>query len=233
RLRATNLGGERIWYTNPINIYGYTAVSFGMDISTSGTFESSDQIIGEYRIDGGSWVEFGRVSGSALNGLNLNYSANLSLSGRTLQIRLIMYNNYFEYFYIDNVRVEGTLDLCHGEVDYEFYDGNYAPTVNNIPTTGALGRGTVDHFNVNTLQNQIDPGDADTYGIRYKGYIQIDNPGLYRFYTSSDDGSRLFINGTEVVNNDGDHGNQERSGTITLTTGLHDILVLFYENGGS
>src|SRR5690606_8596895 len=119
------------------NIYGYTSVSFGMDISTSGTFESSDHIIGEYSIDGGSWVEFGRVSDQALNGLNLNYSANLSLSGRTLQIRLRMYNNLLEYFYIDNVRVEGTLDLCHEEVDYEFYDvvppGN---TVDNIPTIG-------------------------------------------------------------------------------------------------
>src|SRR5690606_2456876 len=122
----------------------------------------------------------------ALNGLNLNYSANLSLSGHTLQIRLLMFNNDSnESFYIDNVRVEGTLDLCQGEVDYEFYDGNYAPTVNNIPTTGAIGWGTVGHFNVNTLQNLIDPGDADTYGIRYKGYIQIDNPGLYTFYTSS------------------------------------------------
>lgn len=233
RLRGTNLGSERRWETDPINIYGYIAVSFSMDISTSGGFESDDYIIGEYRIDSNGWVQFGSVSGSALNGLNLNYPANLSLNGRTIQIRLRMSNDNNEYFYIDNVRVEGTLDLCHEEVDYEFYDGNYAPTVNNIPTNGALSRGTVNHFNVNTLQNQVDPGDADTYGIRYTGYIQIDNPGTYRFYTSSDDGSRLFINGTEVVNNDGDHGDQESNGTITLTTGLHDLQVLFYENGGS
>src|SRR5690606_40492380 len=102
------------WSTSSINIYGYTSVSFGMDISTTGTFEPEDHMIGEYRLDGGSWVEFGIVAGSTLNGLSLNYSANLSLNGHTLHIRLRMFNNSSnEYFYIDNVRVEGTLDLCH------------------------------------------------------------------------------------------------------------------------
>src|SRR5690606_38022948 len=56
RLRGTNLVSERRWETDPINIYGYTAVSFSMDISTSGTFQNNDYITGEYRIDGGSWV---------------------------------------------------------------------------------------------------------------------------------------------------------------------------------
>src|SRR5690606_11225458 len=95
-LRARELYQERIWSTSSINIYGYSAVSFNMDISTSGTFELSDHIIGEYRIDGNGWVQFGSVSGAALNGLNLNYDPNLSLNGRTLQIRLKMVNDTAE-----------------------------------------------------------------------------------------------------------------------------------------
>src|SRR5690606_25167765 len=105
-------------------------------------------------------------------------------------------------------------------------------SVDNIPTTGALGVGTIGTFNVNTLQNLVDPGDGDTFGIRYDGYIQIDRAGTYTFYTHSDDGSKLFINGALVVNNDGDHGPYEQAGSISLTTGLHDIRALFYENGG-
>lgn len=35
-----------------------------------------------------------------------------------------------------------------------------------------------------------------------------------------------------MVDNDGLHGSQERSGTISLTAGLHDITVLFFENSG-
>src|SRR5690606_16193297 len=46
------------------------------------------------------------------------------------------------------------------------------------------------------------------------------------------DGSKLYIDGTQIVNNDGDHGSQERSGSVTLTAGFHQIQVLFYENGG-
>src|SRR5690606_10865835 len=126
-----------------------------------------------------------------------------------------------------------TLPACPNVLDYEFFDmvppGN---TVDNIPTTGALGRGQIGNFNVGSLQNTVDPGDADSFSIRYTGYIQISTAGSYTFFTTSDDGSKLYIDGEEVVDNDGDHGSQERSGTVTLTKGLHPIQVLFYENGG-
>ncbi|NJB70642.1 hypothetical protein GGR42_001104 [Saonia flava] len=125
------------------------------------------------------------------------------------------------------------LPPCPGELDYEFYDGVPAGnTVNNIPTTGALGTGVITDFNVGALQNTVDPGDTDAYGIRYSGFIDIATAGSYTFYTNSDDGSKLYINGVEVVNNDGDHGSQERFGTVSLTADFHSITILFYENGG-
>ncbi|WP_335967306.1 PA14 domain-containing protein [Galbibacter sp. PAP.153] len=127
-----------------------------------------------------------------------------------------------------------TTPPCAGVLDYEFYDlvpsGN---TVDNIPFSGAMAMGQISNFNVADLQNAIDPGDTDTYSIRYKGYIKIETSEIYTFYTSSDDGSKLYINGVQVVDNDGDHGNQERSGTITLAPGIYPIQILFYENGGS
>ncbi len=53
---------------------------------------------------------------------------------------------------------------------------------------------------------------------------------MYRFYTRSDDGSALFIGDTEVVNNDGSHGNLEASGIIALKAGYHPIKVLYFED---
>jgi len=44
--------------------------------------------------------------------------------------------------------------------------------------------------------------------------------------------SQLFINGVLVVDNDGLHGSPERSGSIALTAGSHDIVVTFCEQGG-
>ncbi|WP_159076436.1 PA14 domain-containing protein [Flagellimonas amoyensis] len=238
-LRGRNLGSEGTWQVNPIDISGYSFVSFRMNtrVNNPGQMEDGqDHFIGEYRLDGGSWQQFVNVSGSTSNPLNTSYSVNLSTSGNsTLQIRVRMDNDANnEHYYIDDVIVEGISGICNGEVDFQFYDSSPSgSTVDNIPTSGYQSNGTISTFNVSTLQNQEDPGDADNFSIRYTGYIQIDTPGSYTFYTTSDDGSKLYIDGTQVVNNDGAHGSQERSGTITLTSGLHDITVLFFENGGS
>lgn len=135
--------------------------------------------------------------------------------------------------YTDNVQVNVYDPSCFNALDYEFYDSSPSgSTVNTIPTSGALSVGTVSSFDVDALQNSVDPGDTDNYSIRFKGYINIASAGSYTFYTNSDDGSALYIGGNLVVNNDGAHGAQERSGTLNLITGLHAIEVLFFENAG-
>ncbi len=132
---------------------------------------------------------------------------------------------------------DGILDTeeiaaCNNNLSFEFYDsvpsGN---TVNNIPTTGAFAVGLVNSFDVDALVATLGQTN-DTYSIRYTGNITITTPGNYTFYTTSDDGSSLTIDGTLVVNNDGNHAPRERNGTITLTAGVHTITVLFYENFG-
>ena len=132
---------------------------------------------------------------------------------------------------------DGILDvnecLVLSELNYEFYDG--APsgyTVDNIPTTGADQIGAISDFDVTSLSTSI-TGSAETFSIRYTGLIQISASNTYTFYTTSYDGSKLFINGIEVVDNDGLHAAQEESGTISLTAGIHDIEILFFENTGA
>lgn len=237
-LRGRNLDAEGTWQVSSINISGYDFISFNMDtwVDDPNDMENgSDYMIGEYRVDGGSWQQFMNASGSNSDPLSSSYGFGFSsTSNSTLEIRVRMENDQNdEHYYIDNATVEGTSGICNGEVDFEFYDSSPSgSTVDNIPTTGYLGSGTYTSFDVDALQNQEDPGDADNFSIRYTGYIQIDTQGSYTFYTTSDDGSKLYINGTEVVDNDGAHGSQERSGSITLSPGLHDITVLFFENGG-
>ncbi|MEO1021976.1 MAG: PA14 domain-containing protein [Bacteroidota bacterium] len=72
----------------------------------------------------------------------------------------------------------------------------------------------------------------DYFAFQFEGYIQIDEPGRYTFYTKSDDGSKLFIHGQEIVDNDGTHGMKEREGEVILMQGLHPIRVVHFENGG-
>ncbi|MCG3123513.1 MAG: hypothetical protein GIKADHBN_01933 [Phycisphaerales bacterium] len=75
-------------------------------------------------------------------------------------------------------------------------------------------------------------GRADQVGAVYTGYLDVPATDFYTLSTASDDGSRLLIGGTVVVDNNGLHGMTERSGTIALKQGLHAIRVEFFENGG-
>ncbi|MHC4088052.1 MAG: LamG-like jellyroll fold domain-containing protein, partial [Planctomycetota bacterium] len=74
----------------------------------------------------------------------------------------------------------------------------------------------------------------DNFGFRFTGFIEVPLNGLYTFYTSSDDGSLLFIDNdpVPVVNNNGQHGMQESSGIIYLDAGMHSITVEYFERGG-
>jgi hypothetical protein len=73
----------------------------------------------------------------------------------------------------------------------------------------------------------------DNFGFVFTGFLQIPTSGNYRFYTSSDDGSKLWVNNVLVVNNDGLHGNQEvQSSLVNLTAGYYPIRCEFFEAGG-
>jgi glucose/arabinose dehydrogenase len=74
---------------------------------------------------------------------------------------------------------------------------------------------------------------ADTFSVRWTGQVQAPSSGTFTFYTQSNDGVRLWVNGQQLVNNWTDHGSTENSGTIALTGGQrYDIRMEFYENLG-
>lgn len=73
---------------------------------------------------------------------------------------------------------------------------------------------------------------ADKFAFDFSGYIKIEKDRVYTFFTQSDDGSKLFIDDEEVVNNDGDHGTVEKSGKAALKKGYHKIRVTYFDSGG-
>jgi uncharacterized protein YqkB len=72
----------------------------------------------------------------------------------------------------------------------------------------------------------------DNTAVRFKTTITIEKEGVYKFYTRSDDGSILKVNNQLVANNDGDHGIIEKSGEISLKTGVYPLEVLWFNGGG-
>jgi hypothetical protein len=75
---------------------------------------------------------------------------------------------------------------------------------------------------------------ADTFSVRWSGWVHAPITGGYTFYTTSDDGVRLWVDNQLLINNWTDHGATENSGSITLTAGKkYDIKLEYYENGGA
>jgi hypothetical protein len=70
--------------------------------------------------------------------------------------------------------------------------------------------------------------------VRWTGTVTPRYTQAYTFYTQSDDGVRLWINGVLVIDNWTDHAPVENSGvTAVLTAGqAYSVRMDFYENGG-
>ena len=75
--------------------------------------------------------------------------------------------------------------------------------------------------------------NADGFTVRWTGMITVPASATYTFYTSTDDGIRLWVNGEQLIDNWTDHGTTEDSGNITLAAGRqYEIIMEYYENGG-
>jgi alpha-L-fucosidase len=72
----------------------------------------------------------------------------------------------------------------------------------------------------------------ENVGLRFEGYIKIDKDDVYQLYLTSDDGSRLYIDGDVLIDHDGLHGNDEKQAGIALKKGYHSIRVDFMQATG-
>jgi hypothetical protein len=76
------------------------------------------------------------------------------------------------------------------------------------------------------------PGVTDRFewfAIDYTGRFWIEKPGNYAFHLISDDGSKLYIDDREVIDNDGSHVVVARDGELTLSGGIHSIRVSYFQ----
>ena len=73
---------------------------------------------------------------------------------------------------------------------------------------------------------------TEKYGLLFTGYIRLDKQQMLEFFTTSDDGSQLFIDDELIVNNDGNHGMEEKSGKALLAMGYHKIKIIYFDSGG-
>jgi len=109
---------------------------------------------------------------------------------------------------------------------YKYYLGDWSK-LPNFSKLKPQRTGKVYNFDLNEFK------DLDNkFGILFSGEIEIASDGTYKFYLSSNDGSKLFINNKLVVNSDGLHGFWGEFGEIYLSKGKHKIKVEYFQAGG-
>jgi hypothetical protein len=117
------------------------------------------------------------------------------------------------------------------------YFNRFDKTITSIPSSWVVTASRVDS-SVGFSWGSAAPGvagiGADGFTVRWTGNVWPPASGDYTFYTNSDDGARLWVNGNLVVNKWVDQGTTEWASTpITLTQGTPaNIKMEYYENGG-
>ena len=126
----------------------------------------------------------------------------------------------------------GVLGQYYHWIDPDFVGGGGNPGPEQAFTTLMLTR-TDPQINF-SFSNSPDPTiNDDMFSARWTGEVEAAFTETYTFYTSSDDGVRLWIDGRLLVDAWIDQGTTEYSGTIDLEAGENYSLVMeYYENGG-
>lgn len=70
----------------------------------------------------------------------------------------------------------------------------------------------------------------DHFAFEFRAFIKIDKRGVYKFYTYSDDGSQLFIDGKLLIDNDGGHSARRVEEKVALEAGYHEIRIPYFED---
>ena len=108
-------------------------------------------------------------------------------------------------------------------VSYKYYEGKFENT-SEISGSKVLKEAVLPRISIKESVGK------DHFGYHFRSYIYIPEKGVYRFYTYSDDGSRLLIDGIQVVDNDGGHSARRAEGKVALEKGFHQLEVLYFED---
>lgn len=78
------------------------------------------------------------------------------------------------------------------------------------------------------------PSTADKYSVRWTGKFRVPKTGSYNFFTQSNDGVRLAVDNSTIIDNWTDHSQTEDHGTINLQAGkVYNLKLEYYNAGGN
>ncbi|MBT8151559.1 MAG: NPCBM/NEW2 domain-containing protein, partial [Gammaproteobacteria bacterium] len=115
--------------------------------------------------------------------------------------------------------------LVYAQFNYEVYDG----TFDQLPDFSTLSPEATGNSSTITVGVT---SQTETFALVFTNTLQISVADNYDFSATSDDGSRIYVDNTLVVDNDGLHGSRQRTGSIFLNPGSYSFRVEFFEKFG-
>jgi alpha-L-fucosidase len=111
-------------------------------------------------------------------------------------------------------------------LSYAYYEGTWdsLPDFRSLTPT-EIGR--TDNISLSMRRRE------EYFGLTLQGLIEVPSTALYCFSLTSDDGSSLWIDDIPVVDNDGTHGSEERTGYAPLEKGRHFIELRYFNQTGA
>lgn len=111
-------------------------------------------------------------------------------------------------------------------IQYKYYVDHWRKIPNFLKLTPER-TGIIEKFSLNEVKN-----NKDHYAILMFSSINIKEAGAYIFYIGSNDGSQLIVDNELLIDNDGEHGYQVRSGKVNLEKGQHTMELRYFQSGG-
>ena len=100
----------------------------------------------------------------------------------------------------------------------------------SLPDFNALGRPTREGYVYELSLDELDVEEKDHFAVLFTTKLTITEAGKYTFGIISDDGAKLYIDGKEVIDNDGSHSADMKYGNINLEKGTHDVKVEYFDD---
>ncbi len=117
----------------------------------------------------------------------------------------IVSSNSFTGEYFNNTTLSGTPSLTRVDTDINFDWANGNPG---------------------------SPIPADNFSVRWTKTLNITSAGDYKFSVTADDGVRLKVDGTTIIDKWQDQAASTYNSTKTLASGNHTVVMEYYENSG-
>ena len=123
--------------------------------------------------------------------------------------------------------LEGRLDLEFAPgLAFRYIEGEPNDELDNYTAAEPQASGSWDRL------DELPEHRDEYFAFLFEGFVDLPSDGLWTFATTSDDGSRLWIDGELVVDNGGDHAMSRKEGELDLSAGRHALTITYYERSG-